>query len=420
MLTHSLVLESKTARRTTVRTTPSCSTRTPNAPLSLAQHPHKKEKEPLQNHDSYLSSRRQFLSTTATAAVAIGITTTTSITQLVPTVSNASELLEAKAVPSVVNEKEKDERTTTSSTTTETVAAGSSSIDWEMVFEKARRKALGGGKAGAAAAVVQVSTLMWLRTCMNYQYRYGGSFFEALDSLWKQGGIPRLYQGLPFALIQGPLTKFGDTAANTGVLAVLESLPQTQHLPLAVKTLCGSILAGGWRIVLMPVDSSKTVLQVEGAPGLKKLYQSVKDSYSLAPLYRGGLSTAGATIVGHLPWFLTYNTLNGQLPQVSDPSDLFSSIVRSAFIGLCASCVSDCSSNWLRVIKTTKQTAQLDSSNSISNDLSYAQVVQLILEKDGVAGLFGRGLQTRLFTNALQGAVFSVLWKYFQQAQGLS
>jgi hypothetical protein len=39
----------------------------------------------------------------------------------------------------------------------------------------------------------------------------------------------------------------------------------------------------------------------------------------------------------------------------------------------------------------------------------------MIIEKDGIAGLFGRGLQTRLLTNAIQGAAFSVLLRYFQQ-----
>ena len=34
-----------------------------------------------------------------------------------------------------------------------------------------------------------------------------------------------------------------------------------------------------------------------------------------------------------------------------------------------------------------------------------------ILAKDGVKGLFGRGLQTRLMTNMAQSMVFSVGWK---------
>ena len=37
----------------------------------------------------------------------------------------------------------------------------------------------------------QVLTLMWLRTTMNYQYRYGHSTREAIAILYKEGGIPR-------------------------------------------------------------------------------------------------------------------------------------------------------------------------------------------------------------------------------------
>jgi hypothetical protein len=53
--------------------------------------------------------------------------------------------------------------------------------------------------------VVQVSTLMWIRTAMNYQYRHGTSTTEALKALYKEGGIPRLYRGLVPALLQGKM-----------------------------------------------------------------------------------------------------------------------------------------------------------------------------------------------------------------------
>lgn len=125
------------------------------------------------------------------------------------------------------------------STASSSVAAP---IDWNAIFQKASKKALGGGKAGASAAVVQVFSLMWLRTSMNYQYRYGGNLLSSLQTLWQEGGIPRLYQGLPFALIQGPLTRFGDTAANVGILALLESTPETQALPLPIKTVLGTVI----------------------------------------------------------------------------------------------------------------------------------------------------------------------------------
>ena len=327
-------------------------------------------------------------------------------------------------------------------------------IDWSTILQKASSKALGGGKAGASAAVVQVFSLMWLRTSMNRQYRYGGDLSSSLKALWDEGGIPRLYQGLPFALIQGPLTRFGDTAANVGVLTLLETIPETRSLPLPAKTAVGSIVAGAWRILLMPIDASKTAMQVEGSAGLRNLYKIAREE-GPGILYQGAVAQAAATAVGHFPWYLTYNFLNDHLPTVtaaaaaattasaaadSKEALLLLSLARSAFMGLCSSCVSDVCSNSLRVIKTTKQTARLG--NNTSNvvpepgqsgtatkttttttdtyvqDLSYTDVVKNIIAQDGLQGLFGRGLQTRLLTNAIQGAVFSVLWRYFQQAGG--
>jgi len=217
------------------------------------------------------------------------------------------------------------------------------------------------------------------------------------------------------------MTRFGDTAANVGILALLETIPEARELPLPIKTACGSAAAGLWRIVLMPVDASKTAMQVEGQQGLQTLWQSVITS-GPGPLYQGALAQAAATAVGHFPWFVTYNTLNEKIPAPQD-GDLLLTLVRSAFLGLAASCVSDCTSNSLRVIKTTKQTAQLNMQESSSDgkkkDLSYGEVVAMIVEKDGLIGLFGRGLQTRLLINAIQGSLFSVMWKYFQQVGGM-
>ena len=41
------------------------------------------------------------------------------------------------------------------------------------VIKAAVLKGAKGGTSGAAAMAIQVSTLMWMRTTMNYQYRYG-------------------------------------------------------------------------------------------------------------------------------------------------------------------------------------------------------------------------------------------------------
>merc|ERR1719431_691636 len=102
---------------------------------------------------------------------------------------------------------------------------------------------------------------------MNYQYRHGTSTTAAMRVLWKEGGVRRFYRGVGPALIQGPLSRFGDTAANAVVLSYLEG----SQLPLAVKTAAASVTSASWRVVIMPVDALKTTLQAEGARGPRQL-----------------------------------------------------------------------------------------------------------------------------------------------------
>ena len=102
------------------------------------------------------------------------------------------------------------------------------------------------------------------RTVINYQYRYGSTFLQALTTLYgmgkstnissllllemyfilqtstiylkstyatllyitctkMKGGIPRLYSGISFALIQAPISRFISTAANDGVSVLLQN-----------------------------------------------------------------------------------------------------------------------------------------------------------------------------------------------------
>ena len=136
--------------------------------------------------------------------------------------------------------------------------------DLGEVLKKAAARAIGGGRSGAAAGVLQVLSLMWLRTTMNYQYRYGGSMSEVMAKLYKEGGVGRFYRGVGFALLQQPLSRFGDTAANAGMVVLLESFDRTREIPPFVKTVCASAAAALWRIWLMPIDSFKTNMQVCG------------------------------------------------------------------------------------------------------------------------------------------------------------
>jgi len=106
----------------------------------------------------------------------------------------------------------------------------------------------------------------------------------------------------------------------------------------------------------------------------------------------------------HFPWFSVYNTLNVALPV---PEDLPSKLGRNAVIGFSASVVSDCCSNSLRVVKTYRQTH--------ADVVSYPSAVRQVIAQDGVSGLFGRGLQTRILANGFQGLLFTVLWKLLEE-----
>eukprot|EP00122_Pirum_gemmata_P011134 Pgem_evm2s10307 len=96
------------------------------------------------------------------------------------------------------------------------------------ILSKAGNRALAGGLPGALAMVIQVCTLMPMRTTLNYQYKNGGSSTSgAIKHLYSQGGIFRFYQGLPPALVMGPLSRFGDTAGNVTIVAL--DIPRHNH-----------------------------------------------------------------------------------------------------------------------------------------------------------------------------------------------
>ena len=106
---------------------------------------------------------------------------------------------------------------------------------------------------------------------MNYQYRYGTTTTQATITLYEDGGWKRYYQGLSAALIQGPVSRFGDTAANAGILALLDSNPYMKDWPPLVKTIFVSLAAAGFRMILTPVDTVKTTLQAQGKSGMRIL-----------------------------------------------------------------------------------------------------------------------------------------------------
>mmetsp|Transcript_13281 Transcript_13281/g.17311 ORF Transcript_13281/g.17311 Transcript_13281/m.17311 type:complete len:352 (-) Transcript_13281:110-1165(-) len=267
------------------------------------------------------------------------------------------------------------------------------------------KRALGGGVPGACAMVIQVGSLMWLHTTLNYQYRYGTGTFESMRILYAEGGIRRFYRGVGPALLIGPLSRFGDTASNAGMFALLNHFDSTRHLPISIKTMCGSFAAGSFRICLMPIDTLKTLFQVEGLKAPKVLRNKINQG-GIKVMWHGAMGAAGGTMLSHYPWFFTFYQLDNYISK-PPKEKLLKQLSRNALIGFCSSFVSDCTSNSLHVVKTTKQTFR--------EPITYPQTVRIILEKDGIRGLMFRGLKTRLVTNGFQGMLFTLLWKYMEE-----
>ena len=81
---------------------------------------------------------------------------------------------------------------------------------------------------------------------------------NALSTLYKEGGGQRFTAACPSRLSK-TLCRGWDTAANTGVMVALGEL--ALNMPVATQT--ARVVGGAaWRIMLTPVDTLKTTLQV--------------------------------------------------------------------------------------------------------------------------------------------------------------
>lgn len=223
---------------------------------------------------------------------------------------------------------------------------------------------------------------------------------------------PSFYQGLLPALLQAPLCRFGDTAANDGALSLFRS----SSLPLPLQTLAASVLASLWRAALTPLDTLKLVLEIEGASsGAASLRRRVA-AHGLAALWEGAAGVALAAAASHWPWFGVHNALTAwfrsvpaathQNRQTHAKRGATHALWRSAAIGFVATVASDCVANPMRVLKATVQTSLVP--------VSYTAAAAAIVAADGRAALFTRGLAAKLCINALQGVLFSVLWAQFK------
>jgi len=264
----------------------------------------------------------------------------------------------------------------------------------------ANEKAMKGGPAGFLAGLLQVILFMWLRTIMNVQYYTGHGFYTTVKELWKEGGILRFYRGIHWAMLQAPLSRFGDTFANSWSLSLVSVLmPGSQ---MFVGTALGVSLSSAWRVLLIPIDTIKTASQVHGEAACNVLMDKVKEG-GILQLWSGAVASFAANWAQNFPWWVTLNTIESLWPAPVDPA---MATLRHGITGMVASIVADCIPNPLRILKTVRQV-------SPNVDAGYMDIWRNIVKTDGITGLLFRGLSTRILTNVLQGSFFSVVWRLF-------
>jgi len=255
-------------------------------------------------------------------------------------------------------------------------------------------KAVKSGQTAVIAMGAQITTLMWLRTLTNHQYRFGTKMTESMKILYKEGGIFRFYKGYIPSLIMGSLCRFGDVS----IYKYIESKNINKEYSRSQELLLTSGLSMLWRINLMPLDTFDIMLQVNGKNGYNILKEKIsKNGFSV--LYHGTCAWSITNFIGNYGWFLTYSTIKDRYPENN-------SLLFNGMTGFLASTTSDILTNPIRIVKTTRQ--------SYDKPISYFTITNSIYRDYGVLEFWKRGLLTRICTHGFQSSLFVILWNHLE------
>jgi len=65
--------------------------------------------------------------------------------------------------------------------------------------------------------------------------------------------------------------RFGATAVNEAFLSITSDLHIESSFGMALASTLASVVAGLWRLLIIPLDTLKTICQVEGIDGLRRV-----------------------------------------------------------------------------------------------------------------------------------------------------
>merc|ERR1712106_537363 len=79
-------------------------------------------------------------------------------------------------------------------------------------------------------------------------------------------------------------------------------------MPIGLRTAIASLAGSLWRILITPIDTWETTLQVQGKEAMAQLGAKIKNEGPMV-LYQGALANALASFVGSYPWYFVFNSL---------------------------------------------------------------------------------------------------------------
>ena len=251
-------------------------------------------------------------------------------------------------------------------------------------------------KTGFAGGAIQVTSLLWLRTANNYQYKHGTSLSETIKTLYKEGGVLRFYRGYFPSLFLGSSIKFGEINAYY--------YSKQCNFNEMEKLMFISSISSLLKLAFVPIDTLDIFLQVEGKKGIQTLKNKV-NSQGVRVLYYGLTPWITSNFISTFSWYNTHNYLDNKFKNYGKEGVEFN--IKNGLIGLSASIVSDTITNPLRILKIYKQ--------SNTNQVSYTETYKNIIETCGASELFLRGLKTRLMIHGLQNVFFTIVWKNLEK-----
>lgn len=265
------------------------------------------------------------------------------------------------------------------------------------------RKAVESGVAGSQAMMVNVTTLMWLNTIVNYQYYHGTHMKDSIETLYRNGGIRRFYTGFIPTLMHGSTSRFCDFYSHSLSKHICQECLSVSTDSTLNSVILSAGISSGFRSILTPLETVKLIYQIDGNNATDKIKKKIK-AHGLKNMWSGSGAVMTANFFGYIPWFYTFETLDKNLPKYESET---SNIIRNGTIGFTSSVVSDVLSNFTRVVKTIKQNEQ--------NNIKYTKIITKIVKEHGIHSLFYRGLNTKILTNGLQSITFTIMWKIFNE-----